>query len=56
MAILTICIQLFPVGHQSAVVPIIRYTIVVVVVIAGVSFPIFVVVSLVAVGDIGTVV
>lgn len=53
---LTIRIQLVPVGHQSAVVPVIRYTVVVVVMVAGVSLPVLVVVGLVAVGDVGTVV
>lgn len=53
---LTVRVQLVPVGHQSAVVPVIRYTVVVIIVVAGVSLPVLVVVSLVAVGDVGTVV
>lgn len=53
---LTIRVQLVPVGHQSAVVPVIRYTIVVVVMVAGISLPVLVMVGLVAVGNVGTVV
>lgn len=55
-ATLTVRVQLVPVGHQPAVVPVIRDAVVVIVVVAGVSLPVLVVVCLVAVGDVGTVV
>lgn len=54
--ILTIRVQLVCIGCQSAVVPVIRYTIVVIIRVTCVPFAIFVVVSLVGVGHIGTVV
>lgn len=55
-ASLTVRVLLVPVGHQSAVVPVIRDTVVVVVMVAGVPFAVLVVVGLVAVGDVRTVV
>lgn len=56
MATLTVRVQLVPVWHQPAVVPVVRDAIVVVVMVADVSLPVLVVVRLVAVGDVGTVV
>lgn len=56
MTALTVRVQLVPVGHQSAVVPVVRDTVVVIVMVAGVSLPVVVMVGLVAVGDVRTVV
>lgn len=53
---LTIRVQLVPVGHQSAVVSVVRNAIVVVVMVTDVTFPVVVVVCLVAVGDVRAVV
>lgn len=54
--VLTVRVQLVCVGRQSAVVPVVRYSIVVVVVVACIPFAILVVVSLVWVGHVGAVV
>lgn len=54
--ILTIRVQLIGVGCQSAVVLLVRYTIIIIVVVTCVSFAILVMVSLIGVGHIGTVV
>lgn len=53
---MTIRVQLVPVGHQSAVVPVVRDTVVVIVMVTDVSLPVLVMVCLVAIGDVGTVV
>lgn len=44
------------VGDESAVVFVVRYTIIVIIVIAGVSFAVLVMVGLVGIGDVGAVV
>lgn len=44
------------VGHQSAVVLVIRDSVIIVVEITSISFPIFVMVGLVGVGNVGTVI
>lgn len=54
--ILTIRVQLVSVGCQSAVVPVVRYAIIIIIIVTCVSFAILVVVSLVGVGHVGTVV
>lgn len=53
---LTVRIQLVGVGGQSAIVLVIRYTIVIIIKVACVSFAVFVVVGLVGVGHVRTVV
>ena len=53
---LTIKVQLVPVGNQSAVVPVVRDTVVVIVVVARVSLAVVIMVGLVAIGDVGAVV
>lgn len=53
---LTIRVLLVRIGHESAVVPVIRNAVIVIIVVTGISLAVFVVVSLVGVGHIGTVV
>lgn len=54
--ILTIRVQLVCIGCKSAVVLIIRYTIIIIIIVTCVPFAILVMVSLVGVGHVGTVV
>lgn len=53
---ITIGILLVRIGHKSAVVPVIRNAIIVIIMVTGISLAIFVMVSLVGIGHIGTVV
>lgn len=53
---LTICIYLIWIRHKSAVVPIIRNSVIVIVMVTGISFTIIVMVCLVSIGNIGTVI
>lgn len=53
---LTIRVQLIGVKHQSTVVFFIRNAIIVIVMVAGITLAIFVVVCLVGIGDVGAVV
>lgn len=53
---LTIGVLLVGIGHEPAVVPVIRNAVIVIVMVAGVSLAVFVVVGLVGIGYIGTVV
>lgn len=54
--ILTIRVQLVRVGCKSAVVLIIRYTIIIIIIVTCIPFAILVMVSLVGIGHVGTVV
>lgn len=54
--VLTVRVQLVCVGRQSAVVPVVRDSIIVVVIVTGIPFAILVMVSLVWVGHIGAVI
>lgn len=54
--VLTISVQLVCIGRQSAVVPLVRYSVVVVIMVARIPFAILVVVSLVGVGHVRAVV
>lgn len=56
MSVLTVRVQLVCVGRQSAVVPVVRDSVIVVIVVTGIPFAILVVVSLVRVGHVGAVV
>lgn len=53
---LTIRVLLVGIGHEPAVVPVVRNAVIVIVMVAGVSLAVFVVVGLVGVGYVGTVV
>lgn len=53
---LTIRISLIWVGNQSAVIFVIRDTIIVIIVVTGITFPILVMVSLIGIGHIGAVI
>lgn len=53
---LTIGVLLVGIGHEPAVVPVVRNAVIVIVMVAGVSLAVFVVVGLVGVGYVGTVV
>lgn len=53
---LTIRVQLVSIRHQPAVIPVVRDTVIVIVMVTDVSLPILVVVGLVAIGDVGAVV
>ena len=54
--VLTVCVYLVSVRHKSAVVTVIRDTIVVIIMVAGVANAIPVMVNLVAIGNVATVV